>query len=187
MNTRSLGTCLLATPLLLAACAAPKPPALPTASPPAAQSCADSIAAALGQRFALMPQVAAAKRREGVALTDPAQEAKVLRQARADATRQGLSAAAAERLFAVLIDLSKAVQAQTPDGDATGPDLATLRRAVAAAGGTLLPEIHRCAPLLAGHPDTMAAALRRDLGPWLDAGQIGALLDALPPRAFPPR
>lgn len=150
------------------------------------QVCAEALSASLDQRFSLMPLVAAVKRRDGLPITDPEQEAKVLGQAKDMTARQGLPESEAARLFTVLMGLSKSIQERNRNTNADGFSLPELRRAVAGASSSLLPEIRRCARTLADHPGALETALRRDLGKWLDTDQIKSLLDVLPPRAFGP-
>lgn len=148
------------------------------------QACAEAISANLSQRFSLMPWVAAVKRRESLPITDPAQEAKILAQARAMAIREGLPENEAARLFTVLMELSKSIQARDGNAEAEGLDLPQLRLAVAGVSSALLPEIRRCARTLADHPGVLENTLRHDLGEWLEANQVESLLEVLPPRAF---
>ncbi|SMF94303.1 Chorismate mutase [Methylomagnum ishizawai] len=148
------------------------------------QVCAEAISANLSQRFSLMPWVAAVKRRESLPIIDPAQEAKVLAQARAMAAREGLPENEAARLFTVLMELSKSIQARNGNAEAEGLGLPELRLAVAGVSSALLPEIRRYVGILADHSEMLETTLRHDLGEWLDADKVGSLLEVLPPRAF---
>lgn len=148
-----------------------------------AQSCSAALSGALELRYSLMPWVAGVKRREGVPLADPQQEQSVLAKARLRAERLGLSPDAATRLFGLLIDQSKRLQARRPetvDGQLT---LAELRRAIGVVSESLLPEIRRCALTLDRRGSTLAASLRERLAGWLTEGEIEELLEVLPPRA----
>lgn len=125
----------------------------------AATLCREAIAAALDLRLQLMPAVAAAKRRAGMAIEDAGQEEKVVAAARAAAAAEGLDADAAARLFRSLIAAAKRVQqTQQPPAGAQPAGLADLRAAVAAAGIQLLREASRCRPHLAEQA-ALAAAL----------------------------
>jgi chorismate mutase len=144
--------------------------------------CAESLGSAIELRFSLMPLVAAVKRREGLPVSDPAQEAAVLGRAEAMAAREDLSAEAAAGLFRWLIDAAKRIQRQshvTADSHLT---LAGLRAAVAGTSDMLLPEIKRCRGALAGHAEILDEVLRNRLGDWLEPAQLDALRDRLPPR-----
>lgn len=148
------------------------------------QVCAEALSSSLSQRFSLMPQVAAAKQREGLPITDPVQESKVMQQALSTATKEGLPEPDTRQLFTVLMDLSKSIQNRDEHTAATGASLLELRKAVAGAGSALLPEVRRCRNTLANHPENLETTLRQDLGEWLNQEQIESLLNALPPRAF---
>lgn len=147
-----------------------------------AELCAETLGSAIELRFSLMPLVAAVKRREGVALTDPAQEAAVLRRASKVAARLGLSVTAATGLFTWLMEEAKRVQRQSRVEAAPGMTLAGLRDAVAGTSDSLLPEIGRCQGVLTGHVALLERVLLRRVGDWLDAEQVQHLLDRLPPR-----
>ncbi len=115
---------------------------LPPAGQVSAAAPLAALAAAIEERLSLMPWVAEAKRAQGSALRDPAQESTVLAAAgeamRAAAGRAGLpvpDAAATRGLFQALIDAAREVQVQTLASEARAaqpPDLdATLRPALA--------------------------------------------------------
>ncbi len=125
------------------------------------QACYEAIAADIDLRFSLMPSVAAVKRRDGVPITDAAQETAVLARARADAAQLHLSPDGAAALFEILIRLAKEIQANSTEAPAAGLTLAQVRTAVAAASGALLPEVQRCAGFL--RTAAQSAALERVL------------------------
>jgi hypothetical protein len=131
-----------------------------------------------------MPMVAAVKRREGLPINDPRQEARVLDQIRAKARAEGLAEQAAVELFQVLMEDAKRIQARssTPAAVADDVSLARLRSAVAGASDAVLPEIRRCQPLLRNRPEVMADMLAGRLGQWLRPDELTALARLLPPR-----
>ncbi len=145
--------------------------------------CARALAVAIDLRLSLMPRVAAVKRRARLPISDPAQERQVLARVRADAGRAGLDEAAAGRLFQVLMAQARQIQARSPTAAAADVSLADLRRAVAAASDSLLPEIARCRSVLAGQEEAVRGSLDDRLSDRLDEGAIEALLAVLPPRA----
>ena len=130
-----------------------------------------------------MPMVAAVKRREGLPINDPRQEARVLDQIRAKARAEGLAEQAAVELFQVLMEDAKRIQARRsmPVPVADDVSLARLRSAVAGASDAVLPEIRRCQPLLRGRPELMADMLAGRLGQWLRPDELAALPRLLPP------
>lgn len=145
--------------------------------------CAASLVSALELRFSLMPMVAAVKRREGLPINDPRQEARVLDQIRAKARAEGLAEQAAVDLFQVLMEDAKRIQARRsmPVPVADDVSLARLRSAVAGASDAVLPEIRRCQSLLMGRPELMADMLAGPLGQWLRPDELTALARLLPP------
>lgn len=149
---------------------------------PPEEVCAEALSASIELRFSLLPLVAAVKRRDRLPIADAAQEAVVLEQAREIASQEGLSKAAATRLFAVLIDISKRIQQQEPATEAGNLTLPALRRALTAASRSLLPEIRRCRSVLTVDSKSLDAAIHRSLADWLNEDQIQVLLSALPPR-----
>jgi len=140
----------------------------PTASPEAA------LLAAIDERLALMPFVADAKARAGLALTDSAQEARVLaagRRSVADAAAESGRAAppdaAVDALFRALIDA--AVEIQTAR-------LAERAGAPAAAGPDLERELR---PAIARISDRVARALVALEGPLEPAALRAEVRDAI--------
>ena len=145
--------------------------------------CAASLASALELRFSLMPLVAAVKRREGLPINDPRQEARVLDQIRAKARAEGLAEQAAVELFQVLMEDAKRIQARSslPAAVADNVSLSRLRSAMAGASDAILPEIRRCQPLLMNHSERVVNMLAGRLGQWLRPDELGALARQLPP------
>jgi cyclohexadienyl dehydratase len=92
-----------------------------------------ALVAATAERLALMPLVAAAKRRAGKAIFDPAQEERVLAAA-ADAVARASAAppprAAVERFFRAQMEAAKAIQEQERASDEPPPSLEALRAAI---------------------------------------------------------
>ncbi len=87
----------------------------PTATPLGALLCA------VAERLALMPLVAAAKQRQGKAVEDPAQEARVIESARAQVLRAAAERgtppppiAAVDAFFRAQIEAAKAIQQRSP-------------------------------------------------------------------------
>jgi chorismate mutase-like protein len=91
-----------------------------------------------------MPYVAAAKHRDGVPITDPAQEARVLERVRQEAGAHGLNADTVTELFRTLIDAAKAIEASsTAPPESTAPSLADLRVVLAGVSDQLIAELQR--------------------------------------------
>lgn len=147
-----------------------------------AELCAEALGSAIELRFSLMPLVAAVKRRDGLPITDPAQEAAVLQRASNVAERLGLSVNAATELFTWLMVEAKRIQSQSRVEAVSGMTLAGLRGAVAGTSDALLPEIGRCQRVLAGQGELLERVLRNRVGDWLDTDQIKHLLERLPPQ-----
>jgi cyclohexadienyl dehydratase len=70
----------------------------------------DALLSLIELRLAFMPSVAAAKEQRGLPTDDPAQEARVLADARADATLFGLTPAHVEPLFTTMLAAARNVQ-----------------------------------------------------------------------------
>jgi cyclohexadienyl dehydratase len=149
----------------------PEPTALPL----------DALLCATAERLALMPLVAAAKRRTGKAVEDPAQEARVLAAARAAvaeaAAAHGVApppGEAVEAFFRAQIEAAKAVQQRAPIPDAPAFSLEDLRAAVARITARMTFLLVRLPRALA--PAAVVAAARADLaGSGLEPGEIDRL------------
>ena len=159
---------------------------LPGASPAATAAPLPALVAALDERLLLMPFVAEAKRAAGKPLRDPAQEARVLESAIAEA---GTAAAAAGRpappepcvrgLFQAQFDAGSAIQeavlAGPPRGESPPPDLSAVTRPALARIGS------RVAAALVTLPEGLDEdEIRRTLRDGLRAPGLGdAQRDAL--------
>jgi cyclohexadienyl dehydratase len=126
----------------------------------------EALVAAMGQRLQLMPVVAAVKRRAGLPIEDPAQEARVLEHVRAAATDAGLNADDVAALFRVQIEAAKSVELRALEVTVPAQlTLADLRPAVAAVSDQVIAELARCRPLLsdARLGAQLDGAVRREL------------------------
>jgi cyclohexadienyl dehydratase len=163
------------------------------ASDAALPSATVEVAELVARRLLLMPEVAAAKAVAGLPIEVPAREADVLERARAAAAGAGLAAGPYVALVRTQMGVAKAVQRAVLVGRAAGgpaPDAAAVASAKARLEDRLRPAIDRIdarlraalaahAPL-AGTPDAVAAALRRDAPvPGFDPEQGRRLADAL--------
>lgn len=150
-----------------------------SASRSADEMCLDAIAAAIEDRFLLMPYVAAVKRRDGASITDLRQEARVLAGTRESASQAGMQPRTVRALFRRLIRLSKVVQRTAPPAADIGAlDLATLRIAVRTSSAQLIAELARCQH--ASHAPAAGTALRTLLQSTATAVLLGpAALDDL--------
>ena len=129
----------------------------------------EALVAAIDLRLQLMPLVAAVKRRAGLPVEDPAQEARVLERTRTAASTLGMDADGVVAFFGLQIEVAKAVEHPTEaaSGAATvgdEPSLETVRAAVAAVSDQLIDELARSAAWL-GEP-----AARRRLEQALQTG-----------------
>lgn len=126
------------------------------------------------ERLERMPDVAAAKWREGLPVTDPAREAAVLAATRADAAARGLVPAPVEALMALQVRLAREAQERLIAGwRASGcpgcdraPSLPALRRDLDALGHRLMLQLYLAAPAL---PTAGSAALPAALQQRLEA------------------
>ena len=84
-----------------------------------ARSPQQHLADLLARRFDFMPHVARYKAAHDIAITDQAQEERILAGAEGAAAERGLSTVTVRALFETLIDLAKAVQERTPAGAPT--------------------------------------------------------------------
>jgi cyclohexadienyl dehydratase len=145
----------------------------------------DALLCATAERLALMPFVAAAKRRTGQAVEDPAQEARVLATSRA-----AVAAAAAARsvapppgeavdtFFRAQIDAAKAVQQHGPIPDAPAFSLDELRPAVARITARMAFLLVRLPHGLA-RASAIAEARAELAGSGLEPGEIESLAGSL--------
>lgn len=128
----------------------------------------------IARRFAFMPHVAAAKAARGLAIEDPAREREVLDGVAQSARELQLPAQAAVELFALQIELSKAVQRR--QREATQLELSEIRPALTELGRRILEALaearaERRAPLAL--PDLEL------LSPWLTLEERARLLASL--------
>jgi chorismate mutase-like protein len=137
----------------------------------------DHLIDLLARRLQLMPHVAAWKRASGAPLEDPPREARVLERAEEGAAGLGLDAAAGRALFAVQIELAKAVQARAPAGVPADLDLATeLRPELDRLGARILEAAARAAPVSAS---SLEGARFAPVEPWLEPAELERLRQAL--------
>jgi len=148
----------------------------------AAKVCAEALGAALEARLALMPRVAAIKRHLGLPIADPVQEAQVMAMVRHQAANLYLSEEDMSRLFQTLIKLAKAVQDRSHERFDQDMTLESARTLVAASSTSLIHELGRCGPPLAGQEETLRQALQTHVGDLLSPGELSELLSVLPPR-----
>jgi cyclohexadienyl dehydratase len=133
----------------------------------------EAVVALIELRFAVMPSVAAAKRAAGLPLEDPAQEKRVLERVRAAA---GDSAARAEGVYRVMIEMAKSIQGQAP-GSTPVHALEDLRAAIARIDAPLVGELLRSPATPAGDWQSL---LERNLRPLaIEERQIVRLAAAL--------
>lgn len=129
----------------------------------------NAVAGLVQLRLALMPSVAAAKRVANLPIEDRAQEARVLERVR---TQVPADPARATAVFAVLIEMAKAIQRTAPPL-ADPPTLDALRAALGRIDDTLCRELNALpastpaqwqavlAPALGGDVTALSAALAR--------------------------
>jgi len=111
------------------------------------QSACEAMVAAIDLRLQLMPFVAAVKRRDGLPIDDPAQEARVLDQVRAAAAAERLNPDDVAELFRAQMDVAKAVQRTAPlEPLPSTLSLAQVREAVAVVSDRVLAELSRFQP-----------------------------------------
>ncbi|MEB2344196.1 MAG: transporter substrate-binding domain-containing protein [Deltaproteobacteria bacterium] len=146
---------------------------------PAPRSELDHLLDLLARRLAYMPAVAAWKQARGLPIRDPARERVVLDAARAAAAAAGLDPGTAGRLFALQIEVAKAIQAGRPAHAPEGPalDLATqIRPELERLGARIVGAAARLVPLDAAALD---AADWTSLRAQLDAAGCARLREAL--------
>ena len=145
----------------------------------------DALLVATAERLALMPRVAEAKRRAGVPLEVPEQEARVLEAARRDvhqaARALGLPApsdAAITAFFQAQMDAAKQVQARAPRTDGPADALEDLRAALARISARIATLVPRVPGGLA--PDALRRQTRARLADsGLTPGECDRLAEAL--------
>ncbi|MBM7116549.1 transporter substrate-binding domain-containing protein [Archangium primigenium] len=145
----------------------------------------DALLVATAERLALMPRVAEAKRRAGVPLEVPEQEARVLEAARRDvhqaARDLGLPApsdAAITAFFQAQMDAAKQVQARAPRTDGPADSLEDLRAALARISARIATLVPRVPGGLA--PDALRRQTRAQLAAsGLTPGECDRLAEAL--------
>ena len=135
-------------------------------------------------RLSLMPLVAAAKAGTGKAVTDPAQERRVVDRARAWSTRP---TARLERVYRALIALAKQVQHRSTGRAGAVPTLTQLRDAIRNIDRQVVRELDRLAEADRGSPAPGSEAWLRVLEPIADdlplaVGDLAELAYALATR-----
>jgi chorismate mutase-like protein len=130
----------------------------------------------LARRFAFMPQVAALKARQNLPVEDLVREREVQGAVSASAQRLGLPIEPVERLFALQISLSKAVQRRQSEPSAL--DLsAQVRPALTELGERILDGLVEARA--ARQLSTLVLGDLELLGPWLSLQEREQLLGAL--------
>lgn len=142
----------------------------PSATLDPASAARQAVAALIGLRLALMPDVAAAKRAAGLPIEDREQEARVLARVRAQTP---LAPARAAALYAQLIEMAKAVQREAPPRAGAGPSLDALRAALGRIDEALCAELDH---LPASSAPAWRAALQQTGAGRLDIGKLAAAL-----------
>jgi len=107
----------------------------------------DDLVDRIARRLELMPAVAAWKRAHGLPIEDREHEARVLAKARERGEAAGLDADSIERLFAVQIELAKAIESR-PVESAPALDLETeLRPALSSIGDEIVASLAAVCPV----------------------------------------
>jgi len=133
----------------------------------------------LARRMAFMPLVAGAKAKLGMPIEDLPREQLVLDSAAVSAQKAGLPEAETRAFFGLQIELSKAVQRRSSEPSTL--DLAQhIRPALNELGDRILSAVAEAHA--AGQLANCSLADLDLLSPWLNAGELGQLLDSL--RAF---
>lgn len=138
------------------------------------RTAADHLVDLLARRFAFMPHVALYKRAHGLALTDLAQEERILDGASRAARERGLDVDATRALFETLIDLAKRVQERTPPGEAR----LDLREEIRPALVRLTPRLLDALVALRGTEPSTGDQLA-PLSAWLHDAETDLLLERL--------
>jgi cyclohexadienyl dehydratase len=136
----------------------------------------DHLTDLLARRLAFMPLVAEVKAKAGLPIEDVPREKIVLEASEQQAQKLGLPAESARAFFALQIELAKAVQRR--QHEATSLELAgQIRPALNELGDRILAALD--AAVHSGELRTATLADLESLTPWLDASELGRLLDAL--------
>jgi chorismate mutase-like protein len=139
---------------------------------PAPRDAVDHLVDLLARRLELMPGVAAFKRVQGVALEDGAREARVLERASRRARALQLDPAAVRALFALQIELARALQQRAP---AAPPlELEAARAQIGELGDRILDALVECGPL-----GSLPLERLELLDPWLATSERERLRAAL--------
>ncbi|HTY18964.1 MAG TPA: transporter substrate-binding domain-containing protein [Myxococcota bacterium] len=139
----------------------------------------DDLLDLLARRLALMPAVARWKRARGLAIEDPAREARVVAAAHQAAVENGLEPAPVEALFRLQIALGSRLQATGKAPEEGVPDLdleSQLRPELTRLGARIVSAAASVAPL---DPAALDAADWATLAQWLDAPERAELRGAL--------
>jgi cyclohexadienyl dehydratase len=127
----------------------------------------------MARRLALMPGLGAWKRAAGMPIADPARETRVLDRAEAAARVHGIDAQRVRALFAVQIELARALQERAPARVEPLP-LESVRELTLALGDGLVEALAAIEGPVSLDRDRLAP-----LGEWLEPGEVERLVDAL--------
>ena len=136
----------------------------------------DDLIDQLARRLAFMPYVAAWKRAHGVPVADPAREKTVVADAEGAARAHGLDAASVRELFALQIDLAKAVERRSALGAAPLDLEREIRPALSQIGERIVERLAALAPL---DPSRLSDERLVPLGELLAPEEIAKLRGAL--------
>ncbi len=137
---------------------------------------ADRLIDLIARRLAFMPAVGAWKAAHQKPIADPIQEARVLDGVSKRAASLGLDPQAVRALFALQIELAKAIQGRAPNAAAT-LDLDTqIRPALAELSDRQLESLRLAVPI---DPAALDAATLEPLRDWLEPREVDSLARAL--------
>jgi len=140
---------------------------------PSGWTALDHVIDLIARRLALMPGLGTWKRAHGMAVSDPAREARVLEAVEAAARARGLDPLAVRALFELQIELARGLQ-ERPAGDARPLPLPAARALIGELGSEIVAGIAALSGPLRPGPATLAP-----LGEWLDPEQVARLVAAL--------
>jgi len=137
----------------------------------------DHLVDLLARRLAVMPHVAAAKQASGTGVPDPAREQVVLDAAASRAGARGLDPDSVRSVFAVQIELAKAIQGRAPAPAGRVLDLGSrLRPLISRLGTEIVLALARVAPLT---PADLEGERLAPVSAWLEPEEVARLQAAL--------